>query len=148
MYYNYSTTSYAPASVLQKPSSNKKRHEIISDTHPPSLVLFSLLAQIKYSGVTGRRVRGDSFSLTHNPNRAPDQSAAVTQPLDSLREMRFLTVNMSMHENAENQETRGKTYIGFGDERSAGDGEAVMDGAQVLRHDGQTTALSASGACC
>ena len=34
-------------------------------------------------------------------------------------------------------------YLRFGDEGSPRDGEAVVDGAQVLSHDGQTTPLTA-----
>lgn len=39
---------------------------------------------------------------------------------------------------------KGKSYLGFRDEGSSRDGEAVVDCAEVLSHDGETTPLSAA----
>lgn len=37
-----------------------------------------------------------------------------------------------------------KHYLWFGDEGPSGDGEAVMDSAEILSHDGKTTPLFAA----
>lgn len=112
-------------------------------------------------------MRGNSRPLTHNPTEALNQTAAVTPLAERLREIQLLIINVTMQGRSakalwasrcvtsvrrlfceECQRGAGETHVRFGDERSAGDGEAVFHGAEVLRHDGQATALSAPSACC
>lgn len=145
MHSNYSTTASASASVLQKPSGHKKaswnnQPHTISIPHSFISFHFSRLRFI-YKQL-GEEQEGiltllpTIISKCHG--REPEGNPASKH--DDAR--------LFSEKHRASGERGGKTYGGFGDERSAGDGEAVMDGAQVLRHNGETTALSASSTRC